>query len=80
MKDSMIITYEKKPVGYYAYLVLSKRLKDRLGKALKDVHIYPIYDGKMDIIGIQVTETITKETKWIDRVITGTLLLKSKAA
>ena len=75
----MIKTYEKKPVGYYAYLVFSKRIKDRLGKAKKDVYIYPIYDEDFEVIGIKVTAMINRENKWIDSMIRQTLHLVSKA-
>lgn len=75
----MIKTYEKKPVGYYAYLVLSKRIKDRLGKAKKDVRVYPIYDKDMEVIGIKVTAMIDQGNKWIDSMIQQTLHLRSAA-
>lgn len=71
----MIKTYEKKPVGYYAYLVLSKRIKDRLGKAKKDVRVYPIYDKNLEVIGIKVTAMINYDNKWIDSMIRQTLHL-----
>lgn len=76
----MIKMYEKKPVGYYAYLVFSKRIKDRLGKAKKDVRIYPIYDENLEVIGIRVTAIINRDNKWIDLMIQQTLHLVSEAA
>lgn len=75
-----IKTYIKKPVEELAYAEYSHRIRNRLGKAYKDVRIYPIYDKAKDIVGIRVTVMFNKDNKWIDQVIKQTLHIIESAA
>lgn len=61
--------FEKKLNNKYAYKVLSKRINERTNK--KNVRVYPLYDKKFNITGIQVT--LIKENKFDEFMIRQTL-------
>ena len=61
--------FEKKLNNKYAYKVLSKRINERTNK--KNVRVYPVYDKKFNITGIQVT--LIKENKFDEFMIRQTL-------
>ena len=61
--------FEKKLNNKYVYKVLSKRINERTNK--KNVRVYPVYDKKFNITGIQVT--LIKENKFDEFMIRQTL-------
>lgn len=68
--------FEKKLNNKYSYKFLSKQIHDRTDK--KNVRVYPAYDKKLNITGIQVT--MIKYNKYDEFIICQTLHLQKTAA
>ena len=67
-------TYEKALNNKYSYMVISKQIKERINK---DVRVYPVYDKKLNIIGIKVI--LVRENKYADWMIKQTLRINEAA-